>query len=95
MSLSDKEVRDVAHLARLAVNDDDVPRYASELSKILDLVGELEAAPTDAVAPMAHPLDISQRLRTDEVAETNQREAFQALAPATEAGMYLVPRVIE
>lgn len=95
MSLSDKEVQDVAHLARLAVTDDDVPRYASELSKILDLVGELDAAATDAVAPMAHPLDINQRLRADEVTETNQRDAFQALAPATEAGMYLVPRVIE
>lgn len=95
MSLSDKQVREVAHLARLAVNDEDVPRYAGELSNILDLVGELEAAPTDAVSPMAHPLDIQQRLRPDTVTETDQRERFQALAPATEGGMYLVPRVIE
>ena len=95
MSLSDKQVRDVAHLARLAVTDDDVPRYGSELSKILDLVGQLEAAPTDAVQPMAHPLDITQRLRVDAVTETSQRDVFLALAPETEAGMFLVPRVIE
>ena len=95
MSLSDKQVRDVAHLARLAVSDDDVPRYVSELSKILDLVDQLEEAPTAGVAPMAHPLDISQRLRADEVTESDRREVFQSIAPATEAGMYLVPRVIE
>ena len=95
MSLSDKQVRDVAHLARLAVDDADVPRYADELSKILDLVDQLEAAATDAVQPMAHPLDIKQRLRPDAATEPDQREHFQALAPATESGMYLVPRVIE
>ncbi|MDX1496478.1 MAG: Asp-tRNA(Asn)/Glu-tRNA(Gln) amidotransferase subunit GatC [Salinisphaeraceae bacterium] len=95
MSLSDKQVREVAHLARLAVNDEDVPRYAAELSNILDLVGQLEAAPTEQVAPMAHPLDIQQRLRPDAVTETDQRDRFQAQAPSTEGGMYLVPRVIE
>ncbi len=95
MSLSDKQVRDVAQLARLALAEDDVPRYAAELSKILDLVGQLEQAPTDAVTPMAHPLDIKQRLRADVVTESDQRERFQAIAPAVEAGVYLVPRVIE
>ncbi|MGB1580024.1 MAG: Asp-tRNA(Asn)/Glu-tRNA(Gln) amidotransferase subunit GatC [Nevskiales bacterium] len=95
MSLSDKQVREVAHLARLAVNDEDVPRYAAELSNILDLVGQLEAAPTEQVEAMAHPLDIQQRLRPDAVTEVDQRDSFQAQAPSTEAGMYLVPRVIE
>lgn len=95
MSLSPKQVQDVAHLARLAVDDADVPRYVDELSSILDLVGQLEAAPTQDVVPMAHPLDITQRLREDVVTEVDQREAFQAQAPATDEGHYLVPRVIE
>lgn len=95
MSLSDKEVKDVAHLARLALADEDVPRYASELSKILELVDQLEATATEAVKPMAHPLDINQRLRVDAVTETDQREVFQVQAPAVEGGHYLVPRVIE
>lgn len=95
MSLTPDEVKAVAHLARLALNEEDVPRYANELSKIMDLVDQLESAPTDNVSPMAHPLDLSQRLRADEVTESNQREEFQAIAPATESGHYLVPRVIE
>lgn len=95
MSLTPEEVRAVAHLARLALNDDDVPRYAAELSNILDMVEELDKAPTDGVTPMAHPLDLSQRLRTDAVAESDQRELFQAIAPAVEGGHYLVPPVIE
>ncbi len=95
MSLTPDEVKAVAHLARLALNEEDVPRYADELSKIMDLVDQLESAPTDDVTPMAHPLELSQRLRADEVTESDQREEFQAVAPATEAGHYLVPRVIE
>ncbi|HAS75845.1 MAG TPA: Asp-tRNA(Asn)/Glu-tRNA(Gln) amidotransferase GatCAB subunit C, partial [Marinobacter adhaerens] len=66
-----------------------------DLGNILDLVDQLAAADTDSVEPMAHPLNAVQRLRADEVTETNQREAFQAIAPATENGLYLVPRVIE
>lgn len=95
MSLSDKQVRDVAQLARLALDAGDVPRYASELSNILELVGQLEQAPTDAVQPMAHPLDLAQRLRVDAVTEIDQRELFQGQAPAVASGLYLVPRVIE
>ncbi len=95
MSLTPDEVRAVAHLARLALNEDDVPRYAGELSKILDLVDLLENAETEGVSPMAHPLELAQRLRADVVLERNQREEFQAIAPSVEAGHYLVPRVIE
>ncbi|HHM05289.1 MAG TPA: Asp-tRNA(Asn)/Glu-tRNA(Gln) amidotransferase subunit GatC [Gammaproteobacteria bacterium] len=95
MNLERKDVEKIAHLARLAVADEDVPRYARELSSILDLVAQMNAVDTAGVTPMAHPLDVSQRLRSDEVTETDQRERFQVLAPAAEAGLYLVPKVIE
>ena len=77
------------------MDDEQVSALEKDLGNILDLVDQLGAADTDSVAPMAHPLDAVQRLRADEVTETNQREAFQAIAPATENGLYLVPRVIE
>lgn len=95
MSLSPEQVRKVAMLARLQVDDDQVQAYANELSSILDMVEALEAADTEAVTPMAHPLDLAARLRDDEVTESDQREAFQAIAPAVDEGVYLVPKVIE
>lgn len=95
MSLTRDEVRSIAHLARLAVSEPDIPRYADTLSRILDFVAQLDKADTTSVAPMAHPLDMSQRLREDRVTETNQRDLFQKNAPQVEAGLYLVPKVIE
>lgn len=95
MSLTPDQVRKVASLARLQLEDARVDGYARELSGILDMVAALEAAATDDAAPMAHPLDLHARLRADAVTENNQREAFQAIAPAVENGVYLVPKVIE
>lgn len=95
MSLTPDEVRSIARLARLAISDRDIPRYADNLSRILDFVAQLDKAETTSVAPMAHPLDMRQRLRADVVTETNQRELFQKNAPQVEAGLYLVPKVIE
>ncbi|HRD49228.1 MAG: Asp-tRNA(Asn)/Glu-tRNA(Gln) amidotransferase subunit GatC [Candidatus Competibacter sp.] len=95
MSLGPAEVAKIAHLARLAIRDEDAPAYARNLSAILDLVAQMNAVDTAGVAPMAHPLDTAQRSRTDEVTEFNQRERFQAIAPRVEAGLYLVPKVIE
>ena len=95
MSLEKQDVVNIAHLARLAINDDDIPQYAQNLSNILALVEQMNAVDTTSVQPMAHPLDTSQRLRDDEVTETDQRDHFQSIAPATEDGLYLVPRVIE
>ncbi|MDT0619100.1 Asp-tRNA(Asn)/Glu-tRNA(Gln) amidotransferase subunit GatC [Salinisphaera sp. P385] len=95
MSLKPEQVRKVAFLARLRLDEDRVPEYANELSGILGLVDQLERADTDGVEPMAHPLDLAARLRVDAVSEGDQRDAFQAIAPATEGGLYLVPRVIE
>ncbi len=95
MSLERSDVVSIAHLARLAIAEDDIPVYARNLSNILDLVAQMNAVDTSDVEPMAHPLDMTQRLREDAVTETNQREKFQAIAPSVEAGLYLVPKVIE
>ena len=95
MSLDRSDIEKIAHLARLAVDQDKVESYATDLSNILTLVGELEAADTDAVHPMAHPLHMVQRLRPDRVTEQDHREEYQAVAPQVEAGLFLVPKVIE
>ena len=95
MSLSPEEVRRIAHLARLAVGDEEVAAWSGELSQILDLVDRMNTADTAGITPIAHPQHATQRLRPDTVTETDQRERFQAVAPATERGLYLVPRVVE
>lgn len=95
MTISREDIEKVAVLARIRVDDEQVSALENDLGNILDLVDQLSAADTDAIEPLAHPMDAVQRLRPDEVTETNQREAFQAIAPATENGLYLVPRVIE
>ena len=95
MSLQKEDVEKIAHLARLAISDEDVAGYAHNLSNILNLVEQMSSVDTSGVTPMAHPLDACQRLRNDEVTETNQREHFQSIAPQVEAGLYLVPKVIE
>jgi aspartyl-tRNA(Asn)/glutamyl-tRNA(Gln) amidotransferase subunit C len=95
MSLSADDVAKIAHLARLAVEPGESETLGRELSNILDLVAQMDAADTAAVAPMAHPLEMAQRLRADQVTEDNQRERYQAQAPAVENGLFLVPKVIE
>ncbi|HWP94974.1 MAG TPA: Asp-tRNA(Asn)/Glu-tRNA(Gln) amidotransferase subunit GatC [Gammaproteobacteria bacterium] len=95
MSLTPDDVRAIAHLARLSISEADIPVYTRNLTRILDFVAQLEAADTEGVVPMAHPLNMAQRLRPDVVTEGNQRELFQQNAPAVAAGLYLVPKVIE
>ncbi|HET8708002.1 MAG TPA: Asp-tRNA(Asn)/Glu-tRNA(Gln) amidotransferase subunit GatC [Pseudomonadales bacterium] len=95
MSLTRQDVEKIAHLARLAITEEELASTTERLSNILNLVDQLQAAQTDGIEPMAHPLDVCQRLRPDAVTETNQREKYQQIAPATEAGLYLVPKVIE
>ncbi len=95
MSLDRKDVEKIAHLARLAIGEQEIPAYAENLSRILALVEQMNAVDTDGVEPMAHPQDTPLRLRPDAVHEIDQRAAFQKIAPATEAGLYLVPKVIE
>ncbi len=95
MSLNRADVEKIAHLARLAITEAEAEAYASDLSSILALVEQMNATDTDGVTPMAHPLHVAQRLRVDEVTESDERERFQTVAPHTEAGLYLVPKVIE
>ncbi len=95
MALDRNEVEKIAHLARIALSDEDVPATTAKLSSILDLIDKMQAVDTTGIEPLAHPLETTQRLRADEVSEHNQRDAYQQIAPATEAGLYLVPKVIE
>ncbi|MGH8175911.1 MAG: Asp-tRNA(Asn)/Glu-tRNA(Gln) amidotransferase subunit GatC [Steroidobacter sp.] len=96
MSLSRHDVENIAHLARLAITDSEMPVYVESLSKILSFVEQLNAADTGAVEPMAHPLgDQVQRMRKDEVLDVDQHEKYQRNAVRTEAALYLVPKVIE
>lgn len=95
MSLTSEEVNRIAWLARLAIDSDKTDAYAHDLSGILNFIEQMSAVDTAAVEPMAHPLDQAQRLRPDAVTEPDQRALFQQLAPAVEAGLYLVPKVIE
>ncbi len=95
MALDRTDVEKIAHLARLQIDDNDVPEYARNLSNILDLVDQMQSVDTDGVTPVAHPLDAVQRLRADQVSEQNQREQLQAVSPAVENGLFLVPKVIE
>ena len=95
MSLSKEQVQHIATLARLRLQDDEFGDVVDKLSRIVDFVDQLQQAPTDDVLPMAHPLNQSQRLRPDAVTESDERDVFQANAPAIQAGYYLVPKVIE
>lgn len=95
MALTRKEVEKIAYLARLEFSEEEIPAFVENLSRIIDFVDQLEAAPTDQVEPMAHPLRMTQPLRPDDVTETDQRDLYQANSSATEAGLYLVPKVIE
>lgn len=95
MSLSPEQVRQVAQLARLQLAPEQVEGYARQLSNILEMVDRLSSANTADVSPMAHPLEMTQRLRADAVSEPDRRDAYQALAPQVQDGLYLVPKVIE
>jgi len=90
------EIETIAHLARLELHESEIAAYQSSLTSILEFVGELNRADTAGVTPMAHPLPgLSQMLRSDEVTERDQRDRYQLNAPRAEAGLYLVPKVIE
>ena len=95
MSLDKSDVEKIAHLARMSLDESIIEAYVEDLGNILHLVEQLEAANTEAIEPMSHPLHMAQRMRPDEVAEGDSRDANQAIAPSVENGLYLVPRVIE
>lgn len=95
MSLSLQDVERVASLARIAIAPGEAEIWHSQINGIFELIAGMQAVNTDGIEPMAHAGDPQQRLRTDEVTETDLREKFQAIAPQVEAGLYLVPQVIE
>ncbi len=95
MSLDKNDVSKIAHLARLEIGEQETRAYAETLSRILGLIEQMREVDTAGVEPMAHPFDAGLRLRDDAVGEPNLRDKFQKLAPAVEAGLYLVPKVIE
>ncbi len=95
MALESDDVRNIAQLARLHLEDDQIDRYTADLCRILDLVEQMQRVDTSTVEPLSNPLDAEQRLREDTVTETDQRDKFQAIAPDVADGLYRVPRVIE
>jgi aspartyl-tRNA(Asn)/glutamyl-tRNA(Gln) amidotransferase subunit C len=95
MSLDHDQVRRLARLARIDLRAEETESVLEQLNRVLSLIDEMRRIDTAGVDPMAHPLDATQRLRADAVAEGDQRELYQSVAPAVEGGLYLVPRVIE
>ena len=95
MSLTLEQVKRIAHLARIEISDDEALTTQGHLNGIFQLIEQMQAVDTAGVEPMAHAQDLSQRLRDDVVSEDDRRAAYQAVAPETEAGLYLVPKVIE
>lgn len=95
MAIEQSEVEKIAELARIQISDEEIGQVTQRITEILQMVDQLQAVDTQGVDPMANPLDATQCLRPDEVTESNQRDAFQAIAPAVENGLYLVPKVIE
>jgi aspartyl-tRNA(Asn)/glutamyl-tRNA(Gln) amidotransferase subunit C len=95
MSLTQQDVSKVARLARIAMSEAEIAAAQSQLNGIFDLIAEMQAVDTTGIEPMSHAQDVVQRLREDTVTEADQRELFQSIAPQVEAGLYLVPQVIE
>ncbi len=95
MKLTRQDVEQIAHLARLELGADEIDGVVEKLGRIVSFVDQLQAADTGSVAPMAHPFDMAQRLRPDEVTEPDRRDDYQRNASAVADGFYTVPRVIE
>jgi len=95
MSIEQAEIEKIAELARIRISHEEIGHVTARIAEILHMVDQLQAVDTRHVEPMANPLDAAQFLRADIVTEHNRRDAFQAIAPAVEKGLYLVPKVIE
>ena len=95
MAFDRSEVEKVAQLARLHIDDAEADEVSSRITDILALIDQMQSVDTNNVEPLAHPLDVTQRMRADQVTEENRREELQSLAPRSENGLYLVPKVIE
>jgi aspartyl-tRNA(Asn)/glutamyl-tRNA(Gln) amidotransferase subunit C len=95
MAIERQQVEQLAHLARIALDESTLSRTTRSLADVLALIDQLQAVDTTGIEPMAHPLDAVQRLRADVVTEPDQRDVLQAIAPAVQDGLFLVPKVIE
>lgn len=95
MAVTLNDINKIAHLARLGLSDEEKSRYTDSLNNILGLIDDLQAVNTQGIEPLAHAVDVTQPLRPDVVTESNQRDAYQQIAPAVQDGLYLVPKVIE
>ena len=95
MALDKAEVEKIAHLAQLHISEFETREVTTRITDILALVDQMQSVNTDAIEPLAHPLDLVQRLRADKITEENQRDKLQQLAPASEDGLYLVPKVLD
>ena len=95
MAFDKTEVEKVAQLARLLISDSEIDEVTGRITDILALIDQMQSVDTETVEPLAHPLDLTQRLREDDVTEFNRRDELQLLAPEVEQGLYLVPKVIE
>jgi len=95
MSLTPDDVRRLARLARIAIEPEESGAVLDRLNRVLGLIDQMRAVDTTGIEPMSHAVEVVQRLRLDEVRETNRRELYQSVAPAVEDGLYLVPKVIE
>ena len=95
MALDKSELEKIAHLARLHITKAESEEVMLRITDILALIDEMQSINTNDVAPLAHPLDLLQRLRTDEITERAYRDELQSLAPEAQEGLYLVPKVIE
>jgi aspartyl-tRNA(Asn)/glutamyl-tRNA(Gln) amidotransferase subunit C len=95
MAITEDQVRTIARLARVAINESEIPEFQTQISRILAFVAQMDAVDTAGIAPLAHPQEVAGRTRPDEVTEIDRRVEFQAVAPLTGNGLYLVPKMIE
>ncbi|TAJ95874.1 MAG: Asp-tRNA(Asn)/Glu-tRNA(Gln) amidotransferase subunit GatC [Gammaproteobacteria bacterium] len=95
MAFENEQIAGIARLARLGLRESELTAYNRDLSRILEMIEAIRGVDAATIEPLAHPLEISARLRADKITETDQRDKFLAIAPSTSAGYYLVPKVIE
>lgn len=95
MALSEKKLKDIAFLARIDINETEIKKVTVEINNVLNLMANLSKIDTSAIQPMAHPLDMLQKLREDDVIEKDDSKKLQKIAPKTDNNYFLVPKVIE
>jgi aspartyl-tRNA(Asn)/glutamyl-tRNA(Gln) amidotransferase subunit C len=95
MALNERNIRDIAHLARLKIEENEVAESLTDFSSILSMINEMQNVDTDNIAPLANPHEQVQKLRKDAITESSDRDNLLNLAPRTSDGLFLVPKVID